>query len=340
MIYLCAATCQLTKPWRTAGISHPDSYRDFALRQIIWLDSRLFRRAKKCTLVLQTFHFLSRPRSFQKYIRRQAWTVSPIFMRTYFLKIISVLTILISSCNNAADKSDKTETSTDLILGEQIDGPANIRDTINGKVLFSLNDNTIVETTPTENDWLIAGLFVKLTPKQMGDFKILPGSNIISSDSKVVGKTLDTVDVWISHDDDSTGLIGAYTHKDNIKSKTVPEKILCEIIDNGKLNIKDLKPFITSFKFQQENLGELPGLTQYYIYESIVVDMSPRDRITLLFNKKNNLVGVIHSRNLVIKNFKTFDLIRGHKLTITSDLDPKEIKSLIDKRIEFYNSVD
>ena len=78
---------------------------------------------------------------------------------------------------------------------------------------------------------------------------------------------------------------------------------------------------------------------QYFIYESTVVDFSPLDRITLLFDNQN-VVGYFHTRNMVVKGFKTYELVRGHKLSIIETLPIKDIKSLIQKRNAYYNSVD
>lgn len=35
-----------------------------------------------------------------------------------------------------------------LQVGERMNGPANMRDTVNGNVLFSLNDGVLIETSP------------------------------------------------------------------------------------------------------------------------------------------------------------------------------------------------
>lgn len=132
--------------------------------------------------------------------------------------LLYILTLIfLSSCSNTADKNESkiSNEQAELVLGERIDGPANIRDTVNGKILFTLNDNVVVETTPTQNKWLVAGVFVMLTPKQIEDFRIMPGTDLISTDKNVIGKTLDTVGIWMA--EDSSGLIGAYTHIDNIK---------------------------------------------------------------------------------------------------------------------------
>jgi hypothetical protein len=73
--------------------------------------------------------------------------------------LVFILTIL-SSCGHSPEKKFPTtqifrdstkDISTikplDLILGERINGPANIRDSVNGEAIFTLYDKTQVECT-------------------------------------------------------------------------------------------------------------------------------------------------------------------------------------------------
>ena len=73
---------------------------------------------------------------------------------------------------------------TRLDVGERINGPANIRDTVNGKLLFSLNDGVIIETSPAINKWVKIGVYVKLTIKQMEDFKLEKNISLINENGK------------------------------------------------------------------------------------------------------------------------------------------------------------
>jgi len=269
-------------------------------------------------------------------------------------QIISILTILfLVSCSSNVDKNTdkyqaissdkKTEkkkiiSETEFIIGERIDGPANVRNSINGKILFTLNDNVLVETTPTKGKWLQIGLFVKLTNKENKDFRILPNTDLISGDGRIIGKTVDTVDVWMGNEE--SGLIGAYTHIDNIKKQTIPEIILAKKIEENNISKKGLSKFIKDFEFQDYEQDEQPNLKQLFIYESIVEDPSPRDRITLLFDNSEKMIGIVHSRPIITTKYKTYDLVRGHSLTITTDLTEEEITKMINKRIYFYNSID
>ena len=254
------------------------------------------------------------------------------------------LIIILTSCELSPNEEKQTLSSKDIhdstetILGERIHGPANVRDTVNGNVLFALNDDVLVETSLLHENWYEIGLFVSLNKKQSEEFLILPNCKLFSEDGEVIGSTLDSLVVWMVNE--NYGFIGGYTYKDNIKKNTIPEVVLAKNILEGNLSLNSLDSFLTSFSFELYDNNEELEYKQFFIYESIVIDPSPRDRITLLFNNKNDLVAVIHSRPLNLKQYKTFNLVRGHSLTVLGDIQEEEIKRLIKKRNNFYNSID
>lgn len=270
-------------------------------------------------------------------------------MKQSFVFILAIL--FLASCSSKTEKKEEqlddqeieivgesSKVTYDKILGERIDGPANVRDAINGKIILELYDGALVETGPEQKDWYLIGLNVSLTEKQLEEFKIYPNTDLYSVEGKKIGKTKDTVELWMSGD--KSGIFGGYTHKDNIKEFSIPEIALQKEIEKGNLTLSALKNFISAYDFQDFGGNEELQYKQYFIYESIVVDPSPRDRITLLFDAKDNLIGVIHSRKLNLKNYKTVKLARGHSLTVIADLDKKEIKRITKERINFYNSID
>jgi hypothetical protein len=224
-----------------------------------------------------------------------------------------------------------------LEVGEKINGPANIRDTVNGKILFSLNDGVIIETSPAINKWVKIGVYVKLTSKQVEDFKLEKNILLINEDGKTIGKTINSVE--ISMIEKELGYLEAYTHQDNINMAFNPEVQLMKILAMRNYQKKALEPFMKKFGFTEYQEDNKLKFSQYFIYESTLVDLSPLDRITLLFDNQN-VVGYFHTRNIVVKGFKTFELVRGHKLSILETLPNKDIKSLIQKRNAYYNSVD
>ena len=264
-------------------------------------------------------------------------------MRFYCILLLGILNF---ACSTQTDQSNSTteapttepmqQASSEAILGERIDGPANIRDTVNGKILFELYDSVLVETTPIENDWMEVGVFVQLTDQQMREFKILPGTELFTMDSQLIGKAIDTVELWMASD---VGLIGGYTYKTNLKPNTIPEVALMNNLKQYGHSIASLKGYLNNFRFEEESHYGDSTISEYFIYQSLLVDISPRDRISLLFESEE-LIAIVHSRSLPKNNFKTYELIRGHKLTVISDLPIEKIEKLRVEKIKLYNSID
>jgi len=254
--------------------------------------------------------------------------------------VFILTTILLNSCSNKSEKNNSiiSDGETELISGELIDGPANIRDSVNGKIIFKINDNVLVETSPKQQNWLAIGLYVALTDKQLDESKIYSNSDLVLENGQIIGKTIDTVNILIAGE--KAGLIVGYTHLTNIKKQTNPEKVLENQILKGNMTLSNLKSYLTAFDFKEYDENKELKYKQLYISETTLVDISPRDRITLLFNKSDNLIGAIHSRQINLKKFKTYELVRGHSMTIFAELEQNEIKRMVKERINFYNSID
>jgi hypothetical protein len=243
----------------------------------------------------------------------------------------------LNKANNSGLAHITPSAKPELILGERIDGPANMREGVNGKILFILNDHVRVETAPAERKWLQAGVMVRLSPEQMSQLRILPGTPLISPDGWLVGRTIDTVPIAMGLD--HMGLITAYTHIDNIRPATIPEKQLARILDQGGNSREDFEPLLSNFAFKKHR-NKRTGITQYCMYETAVVDPSLQNRITLMFNKSGRLLGVIHSRSVHTRRYHTGELFPGHKLTLTSGLCREQVERIISTRMEYYAVVD
>lgn len=170
-----------------------------------------------------------------------------------------------------------------------------------------------------------------------GSFKLDKNIPLINEDGKTIGKTIGLVE--ISMIEEEIGYIEAYTHQNNINMAFNPEVQLMKILALGNYQKKTLEPYMKKFGFTEYQDDNQLKFTQYFIYESTVVDLSPLDRITLLFDKQN-MIGFFHTRNMVVKDFKTHELVRGHKLSVLETMANQEVKNLKQKRIAFYNSVD
>lgn len=246
--------------------------------------------------------------------------------------ILKTLTFFIFLCI-----LNDVQSQTRLEVGEKINGPANIRDTVNGKILFSLQDGVIIETSPAINKWVKIGVYIRLTTDQIEKFRVEKGKNLVNEKGEVIGKTMNIVE--ISMIEDEIGYLEAYTHQDNLNMAFNPEVQLMKILALGNYQKKALEPYMKKFGFKEYHEDNQLKFTQYFIYESTVVDLSPLDRITLLFDKQN-MVGFFHTRNMVVRGFKTHEMVRGHKLSVLETMAIQNVKSLKQKRNAYYNSVD
>ena len=224
-----------------------------------------------------------------------------------------------------------------LDVGERINGPANIRDTINGNILFTLDDGVLIETSPIVNKWVKIGVYIKLTSEQMQAFKLEKNVSLFDEKGKIIGKTIRPID--ISMMEENIGYVEAFTHQDNLNMAYNPELELMKLLKTGNYQKKGMEPYMEKFGFTAYKEDNTLKYKQYFIYESTVVDFSPMDRITLLFNQQQ-LIGFFHTRSINVKGFKTHALVRGHKLSVLETISNQDVKSLKQKRTAYYNSVD
>lgn len=253
---------------------------------------------------------------------------------------LSILMIFLLICQSHA----QTE-NLDKILGERISGPANVRDAINGKILFSLDDNIKVECTEAKDNWHKVGLDVLMNVTQSKNFKFQKGDTIFNSHGEKIGIVKSDIQPLLKnkYKDIETGFIAGYTNKVNIKPESIIENVLTEIIENKdhEVFINDLKRLIDSFQMKKSTPTSQPNENgEWYYYEdNLLDDISPRDRITLIMENKK-LIGVVHSHTLNLKHTKTYELIRGHKFTPVSELKQEQIDRIVKERINWYNSID
>mgnify|MGYP006149601823 CR=1 FL=1 len=257
------------------------------------------------------------------------------------------LIILLFSCSGNKRSEGPVLESEHLMIGERIDGPANVRDTINGgKVLFSLNDNLLVECTEEVNNWNIVGTYVKLNTKQLDAFRFLPGDTLFDVKGTIVGNVKSETELYMASEegDGYYGLITGYTHKQNIKPESVLESAIAELINNSiqEITIEELQPIIKSFRLETcspVSMGDEKG-EWYFTWDNTIDDPSPCDRVTFIIENEI-LIGIVHARKINFKNRKTIDLAKlGRQFTAIGNVSDTKIKELIADRVNWYNSVD
>jgi hypothetical protein len=270
-----------------------------------------------------------------------------IMRRQYVILLFATMLACTSKTERTEKVLDKKDGINDIfedeevneaLIGERIDGPANVRDKENGTIILSLDDDVLVETIPEQDGWYQIGFYIQLDKDTDPIVNLDPETHLRNIDGQPIGRTKVPVEVWRM--DDSIGLIEGFTYRDNIKKHSIPEIALEREIRNGHFTFSALKQYVESFKFMEYELNPSINYRQLFIYESSIVDPSPRDRITLLFDENENLVGIFHSRELLLPQYETYELTRGHSYTCIADLDNNEKQRIIDERVSFYNSVD
>jgi hypothetical protein len=267
---------------------------------------------------------------------------------------------LIGCVNNQSKDNEKKNSDSELkitetkdmnkepVFGERIDGPANLRDSIKGKVILSIEDNQLVQCSELSNDWYQIGLVVPLTKEQYDNYTIKKGEEIVQ-DGELICTAIEDVELWMTDENkgkDTTvkyvGILGGYTHKNNIKPESIPEKELEKILNIKKDLTKDkFDWYLKNFDFEKHGL-EIEGFEdaeQYMIYGPWIDDPSPIDRIRLVFDS-NELIAVIHERPLSMKGKKSYDLVRTQELLVIKDFDDKELENFIENNKKSYMGVD
>lgn len=237
-------------------------------------------------------------------------------------------------------------------FAEKIDGPANIRTEPKGELKFSLNDKVDIECTEFKNDWCEILVTIKLTKEQYNTNPLIfkKGTKLYNLQGKEIGETL--VDLKVSSKMTTGGAPGVpnwyaselygYTFKSNIRPESIVEPILTDLIKLNKSNLtfEILKNHLTEFQYTDGLvIPDYDFLTTYMIYENSIDDPSPLDRIRLVF-ENDALIAIIHSRELDLPDFKTYEIERGRKLTIIKQFADKENADFIEKNKQAYRGMD
>jgi hypothetical protein len=236
------------------------------------------------------------------------------------------------------------------VVGERIDGPANIRQSIKGEIIFSLNDNIEVNLGALQNDWYELVVSVTLVQKQYDDGIIKKGEKLFSGNGKEIGVAV--TDVRLSSlytGGGATGVpkwygaeIHGYTFKSNIRPESIVEPVISKLIESNmdRLTLQTFEEHMRYFGYVDGlKIKDMDQYKTYMIYESKVDDISPLDRIRLIF-EGDQLIAVVHSRDLTLRNFSPIPIERERKLTLIKTFFSDEKEIFIEKNKQSYWGVD
>ncbi|NRD24913.1 hypothetical protein HNV10_16785 [Winogradskyella litoriviva] len=252
-------------------------------------------------------------------------------MKKNFLLIF--ICIFMISCKGKVTENKRTH------YQEIIDGPANFRDKINGKLIFELNDSIGVQITDFRKEWCEAGLFIGISETEYRNGQLNPNRKIKNSRNKTIGITKDSVDIVFDGEEDGKyfGFIAGFTHKNNIKEKYLLEKELESYINNNSRKKSDFDFFINNFDLELKE--SFLNYESYFKYENWITDPSPGFRILLLF-EESELKGVLHSRSLKLKKSNTSKVNDIYKVTFFDDYPKGKQDNFISSIKEWLNGVD
>jgi hypothetical protein len=197
-------------------------------------------------------------------------------------------------------------------FAEEIDGPANLRDKPNGKVVAVLNDKVQVEAAPflRADKWFYVektGFVPKGTLN--GNIKDVAEVNAdtlfyVGKDN-VIGKVLKgALFLWLKDSLDlHYGILLVYTHEKNIRKESVLENKLDSLFRNGAEKNSDFKNFLDANKFEIFDRGKWKSYVKY------VPETPGSPGIRLLLGFQNGKLEAVISefRN----HFSTIDLIEA-----------------------------
>ena len=215
-----------------------------------------------------------------------------------------------SGTDTAKQIAETPKSITDLasahLVSEHIDGPANIREYANGKVLFTLEDQVTVETNEPDGGWLAVGVIVDESNLNAND-EISKGTTLTSK-GKVIGKAMEDLSlsqIIGGEKGKRTVVISGITTMENIRKETLIEHAFAQLAtEAGKqLTLDKVKPLLQTFECDTLN-GLMDGIQSYVYYEAPNLIPESSVRFWTVF-RGNEIIAVFHSRPMQIPGVRT-----------------------------------
>lgn len=202
------------------------------------------------------------------------------------------------------------------VMAANIDGPANLRDKPNGRLICSINDNQYVYAYDPKNNWFKITVNVKIKKSDMPDKNEIPsGVMFYGNDLKaIIGSTkaiiTDEFIIGPSKDDFFDIAITCYTYKNNLKPGSLLERELERIISTDSYH--ELKGFYEKFDFRENEVDEY---TVWYTYDTPSPWHYNDFRIIIYFDSDKNIIGIANiNRRLQLNNILESTIDRNYRM--------------------------
>jgi len=225
-----------------------------------------------------------------------------------------------------------------FVKAENIDGPANVRDTIKGTVILSIEDNEYVYAYEDENGWFKIMLTAFVKKSDLIDNRTInSNANLYDYQRNIKGQTKLNIDIsglWQNTESEDwiEVMIYGYTYKGNIRPVTILERAVEKAIDNGTKN--DLETVIGTFGF---NEYKVDNFYVYTVYDTDDPWMSADFRMIMYFDSDKKLIGVANKgRKLKINNKLESKIDRNYRMQYLNHLPENERKEFEEKMTRYF----
>jgi hypothetical protein len=226
------------------------------------------------------------------------------------------------------------------VVGERAGGAVTLMDTINGKPVISLNDNTLLNSGPVTDGWALAVIETPID-KETNKSGVLKKGSTIMQLGQPVGETLADIPLEDKTQDtlgNFNASLYAYLQEQYIKPGSVIETALRDHLQqHSDRSLSSLQPFID--RFGLEAWDDLKPYRQYTNYESRAEDPSPGFRMLLIFHE-DKLIGAADSRPLQLPGATAEPLEKGYQAVFFDDVDKKRREDYRKQFNKLINSVD
>lgn len=270
------------------------------------------------------------------------------------ISLIAFTTLLVfQSC--ISENAKLYNSKPDNTPGERTIQVTSVYDNIDGKIIFNLKKNVVLETVPAEkHDWTEIAVTVSLDKYEFLKNELKAGRILKDKNGRDIGQVLETQRIWESNKDGSHtfGILTGYIHTSNIDQNSILENIISDsCMQKETCTLPDLENLLSRYDFvnyqfdslmsrldfYKEEYSQLNGIVEFVLEDSWLSDPGA-DRLSLLF-LHDTLISIIHKRPLTVPNInaRTAKLQEGRRL-IFLDPNKKELfEQLVKFKIEFYN---
>nr|WP_321406449.1 hypothetical protein [uncultured Carboxylicivirga sp.] len=225
-----------------------------------------------------------------------------------------------------------------LSKAANIDGPANVRDTIKGNVILSVEDNQYVYAYEMKNNWhkVMLTAFVKKSDL-LDNLTIKPNVNLYNSNQEIKGQTKSSIDIsglWQNTDTEDwiEVMIYGFTYKGNIKPETILERAIEKAISSGTSS--NLNQVIGLFGF---NEYKVDNYYVYTVYDAEDPWLSADFRMMIYFDSDKKIIGIANKgRALNIANKLESKIDRNYRMQYLNPLSENERKEFEEKMTRYF----